>query len=315
MTKKNEENNFVYQLLNGDKLTTSQFLTYFEDKVFKTIRKYKMISQTDKIIVALSGGKDSITTLYLLKRYMEKRNLQKNITALLVDEGIKNYRDISIEFSKKFCKDEKIELLIESFKQNFKTTQDENVELIKKENISPCNCCGTFRRNILNKTAKKLGATKVATGHNLDDESQSILLNIFKNNFEILSRSGPVNGITKNEKFITRIKPLYFCSEKEVKLYTYIKKFGIKYDSCPYSNESFRDEISEMINQFEDKHKGVKQGIVNFFLSIKKDLETKSIKEKNNSTILCMTCKEPSKQKICNSCKMVEKLKSLTINQ
>lgn len=315
MTKKNEENNFVYQLLNGDKLTSSEFLTYFENKVFKTMRKYKMISQTDKIIIALSGGKDSITTLFLLNKFIKKRNFKHKITALLVDEGIENYRDVSIEFSKNFCKKYDIELIIESFKSNFKTTQDENVSIIKKTNISPCNCCGTFRRNILNKTAKKLNANKVATGHNLDDESQSIMLNIFKNNFESLSRSGPINGIVKNEKFITRIKPLYFCSEKEVKLYTYIKKFGIKYDSCPYSKESFRDEISEMINQFEDKHKGVKQGIVNFFLNIKKDLEKKYVKENIGTTINCNVCGEPSKQKICNSCKMVEKLKSLTINQ
>jgi len=181
------EKNYVYELANGKKLTKNEFISYFENKVFKTIKTHNLIKQNEKICVALSGGKDSITTLFLLHKFLKKRNLEKNIFAILIDEGISNYREYTINFAKNFCKKLEVELNIQSYKKNFKTSQDENVKILKEKNknISPCNICGTFRRALLNKFARELKADKIATGHNLDDESQTIMLNIFKNNFKI----------------------------------------------------------------------------------------------------------------------------------
>ncbi len=120
-------------------------------------------------------------------------------------------------------------------------------------NVSPCNICGTFRRNALNIGARKLNATKIVTGHNIDDECQNILLNIFKNNYKIIARLGPNNGIILDNKFIPRVKPLYLCSEKEVRLYTILKGFDVGFDECPYSKGSFRSNIGDMLNILEDK--------------------------------------------------------------
>ncbi len=298
-----ENLHYVYKLLNGRKLSAFEFINYFEKKVFKTIKRFNMLDLNDKVCVAVSGGKDSISVLYLIYKYMKKKNLEKNVFALAIDEGIKHYRHKTLNYLKQFCLDYNIELYIETYKKEYNKTQDENVFLLKQKKltISPCNICGTFRRNILNKKSRELGATKLVTGHNLDDESQSIMLNIFKNNFKILAKSGPINGVNENKLFVRRIKPLYFCTEKEVLLYTYLKKFEVKYDSCPYAKGQFRDEIANMLNKLEDNRKGVKFSIVNFFLEIEQDLKQK-YKQNDSGFSKCSLCSEPTQKKICNTC-------------
>ena len=299
------EKKYIYKLLSGKLLTAGDFVKYFEKKVFKTINKFKLLEYDDKVVVALSGGKDSITLLYLLHKFMKKKNLEKNLSALLIDEGIKNYRNKTIIFAKKFCDDLNINLHIEKFETKFKS-QDYNVNYVKKNglNLSACNICGTYRRNLLNTGARKLKATKVATGHNLDDESQNILLNIFKNNFKILSRLGVMNGVVKDDLFVPRIKPLYFMSEKEVRLYTIVKNFDLNYTECPYSKDQFRNELSDILNELEDKHKGIKQSVVNFFLEIEPELKKKYIDDFGEEKTKCGECGELSQQKICNACKL-----------
>lgn len=302
----NENLKPVYKLENGKLLNKLEFIKYFEDKVFKTIRKYKLFEFDDKLAIAVSGGKDSITVLYLTHKYLKKKGLEKNVVGIAIDEGISGYRSKTLEFLKEFCSNLGVELHIHSYKNMFKTTMDESVVKLKKNNsnVSPCNICGTFRRNAINSGAREIKATKVVTGHNLDDESQNILLNIFKNNFKILARLGPNNGVVKDSLFIPRVKPLYFCSEKEVRLYTILKGFDVGFDECPYSKDSFRGNIGDMINRLEDKHKGVKHSIVNFYLETQGILKEKYIENFGSEVTYCSVCGEPSQKKVCNACEL-----------
>src|SRR3989344_1431121 len=202
----------VIKLTNSPvSLCKSCFIKYFEKKVKKTISDYKLIDKNDHIVIAVSGGKDSTSLLYLIKKIVGERKDIK-ITALAIDEGIHNYRDESLEFLKGFCKKLKVNLKIVSYKEEFGKSLD---EILKTYKGIPCSICGVLRRYLLNKKAKELNATKLATGHNLDDESQSIVMNYFKNNTEVLARLGPITGVKRNPKFIPRIKPLYLLTEKE----------------------------------------------------------------------------------------------------
>lgn len=297
--------NPIFKLPNG-KLCKRCFIQYFENKVFKTIRKHKLFDFNDKFVCAVSGGKDSITVLYLSHKFLKRKNKQKNIIALAIDEGIKDYREHTLDFLTKFCKKHKIELHINSYKQSYGLSLDENISILKKKNtnVSSCNLCGTYRRTALNTGARELGATKVITGHNLDDEAQSILLNVFKNNYKILSRLGPNNGIVKDTKFVPRIKPLYMMSEKEIRLYTILMGFDVGYDECPYAKDSFRGNIGDMLNRLEDKHIGIKTSTVKFYLEIQKDLQDKFIRECGSEISFCAKCGEPSQRVICNTCSM-----------
>ena len=297
----------VYRMQNGKLLNKLEFINYFEQKVFKTIRKFKLFELDDKLVIAVSGGKDSITVLYLTQKYLKKKNLHKNITALAINEGIENYREHTLDFLKDFCKKLDVNLHIHAYKEKYNKTLDSSVKILceKGSNISPCNICGTFRRTALNTGARELGATKVVTGHNLDDEGQNILLNMMKNNYKVLPRLGPFNGVVGDPMFIPRVKPLYLCTEKEVRLYTLLKGFDVGYDECPYSKDSFRDHLAQTLNKLEDEHAGVKSSLVNFYLTIQEGLREQYIKKEGTTVGKCKQCGEPSQKEICNTCDML----------
>src|SRR3989344_3215836 len=226
----------VINLINNNvKLCKSCYIKYFESKVKKTITEYKLIEKNDHIVVACSGGKDSTTLLYLLKKITKNRKDIK-ITALAIDEGIHDYRDKSLEFLKNFCKENEIELKIFSYKEEFGKALD---EILKTYKGIPCSICGVMRRYLLNKKSKELGATKLATGHNMDDEAQSIIMNFFRNNVEVSARMGPFTGVRRHPKFIPRIKPLYMLTEKEVTSYAFLKGFMDKFNECPNSQQAY----------------------------------------------------------------------------
>ena len=287
----------VYVTLNHKRLCKNCFIKYFEKKVLKTIRKYSMIEKTDTIAAALSGGKDSTTCLYILSRYM--KNLGKKVNAVLIDEGIAGYRSKTLKDAQKFCRDHNINLKVISVKKEFGKTLD---QFMKSYDKRPCTPCGVFRRYLLNKAAKRLRATKLATGHNLDDEAQSIIMNQLKGNAALSAKLGPVTGVLVHKKFVRRIKPLYFMTEKEVALYTHLKNFSVRYVECPNFNDTFRDNVGKMLNDFESKYPGTKQGIVNAFLDILPKLRELYQHEEIGT---CRICKEPSAGEVCKVCELL----------
>ncbi len=307
----NCQNKAVVTLQHGS-LCKSHFIKYFENKVFKTINKFRLIDRNDKLCIATSGGKDSLTVLYLTKKYLENYNIPTdNLFALVIDEGIKNYRGKTIEDLKVFCKNLNIKLHSASNEEEFGKTLDEAYPIINKgTKKKPCNVCGVWRRYLLNKYSRKYGATKIITGHNLDDEAQAIMMNHFKANIKLAGRLGPISGIQENDLFVQRVKPLYLCSEKEVRLYTLLKKFQVQYTECPYSREGYRYQVQEMLNDFENKYKGTKQGIVNSFLAILPLLQEKEkgLQEKIQK---CQSCNEAANTDICNACKMKEVIQNV----
>lgn len=297
----------VISLQHGN-LCKNHFINYFEDKVFKTINKFNLINRKKNICVAASGGKDSLTVLYLTKKYLEKNNIPTtNLFALVIDEGINDYRENTIKDLELFCKKHNVTLKKVILKEKFGFSLDQTQKLSRNKN--QCNICGVWRRYLLNKYARKEGAELQVTGHNLDDESQAIIMNIFKANTKIAGRLGPRSGIEYHKDFVQRVKPLYFCSDKEVRLYTLLKGFKVNYSECPYSKEGYRFHIQEMLNNFENKYKGTKQGIVNSFLALQAHLQD----EHTNKTIIikkCLRCEEPSNKKVCNACIIMENLQN-----
>lgn len=294
------EKNPVFKLHSGEQLCKSCFLKYFEKKVRKTIRVHKLIDKKDDIAIAVSGGKDSFTVLDILHNiYKKNKNIQ--LKALMIDEGIEGYRDECIEPTKNFCKERNIPLEIVSYKKAFGFNLDQVVEGRK-----PCSVCGVLRRNLLNTYAKKLQVKKLATGHNLDDEAQTIIMNQFRKNIEASARLGPMTGAEDHEGFVRRIKPLYFMSEKEIMSYAFLKGLTRNFNECPYNKESYRNQVREMLNSFEEMYPGTKHSIVNSFMEILPALQKKEKKGKIRS---CTKCHEPSSQDICQTCKVLEQVK------
>ncbi len=287
------------------------FVQFFENRVKKTIRKYNLLAPGEKILIALSGGKDSTVILHLLAKYYKKG---REIEALIIDEGVRGYRDKSVKAAEENCKKLGIKYTLISFKKEFGLTNDQIMPLIEKNSKlgGTCAFCGTLRRNIMNKYAKKIGAKKLATGHNLDDEVQSFVMNVFNNDFERMKRMGANAGVIEHKGFVKRIKPLYETPEKEIIAFCAFN--GIKHYSeecCPYSWTAKRNEYREMLNNFEDRFPGTQYSILRFYENVKKSVAPAE-KEKTtmkNALKECEKCKEPTENKLCKACEMIELLK------
>ncbi len=275
------------------------FREALEEKVRKTIIRHDMLQYDDHVAVAVSGGKDSLTLLNLLIK-LENRFPKSRITAVSVDEGIKGYRDEALEIARKACERLGVEQLVVSYHDLFGTTVDELVE--RHLDQTPCSYCGVFRRKAINRAAVMVGATKIATAHNLDDEVQTVLLNMLHGDPWRVMRSSPVLHDSRG-KFLTRIKPLCAIPEKEIVLYAYLNGFDFQSVACPHGNEALRNDIRNFLNQMEQKHPGTKFTLQKTTERLRELVErTAPVSELNE----CVKCGDPTPNQLCEACLMLE---------
>jgi uncharacterized protein (TIGR00269 family) len=279
---------------NGTHLCKDHFIQYFEKRIKKDIKKQGKTEKNSKIAIAVSGGKDSTVALHIINNIFCKR---PNVTlyAITVDEGIKGYRDKSIEYVKRNCKKLGIRYYIISFKDIIGKTMDE-IATIRNE-LGECSYCGVFRRVCLNNQAKELGVEKLVTGHNLDDMAQSILMNFVNGDMQKLARLGPHKKIQPG--LVPRMLPLRAIPEKEVTLYAIIKNIEYYDGECPYSIRALRGEFREIIDNLEYKNPGTRHSILNSYDSIKDLLLDKYPPVELNK---CLECGEPTSQDLCKVC-------------
>jgi len=293
--------NPVYELNGKEKLCKSCFIKYFEKKARKTIRVYNLINKKDKILVACSGGKDSTIVLYLLNKIFKGNKVE----AITTDVAIGSYSKKNLENLRKFCRGHKVILHETSFREEFGYGVCYLRDVLKEKGreLNNCSICGVLRRSLWNKKARELNATKLATGHNLDDEAQSIVMNMFKNNIKTLAKLGPRTGVVEDKRFVPRIKLLYLLTEEETTLYSKLMNFPVVYERCPCSLHVYRRQIGDMLDAMEKQHPGTKHSIVNSFLEIMPLLKER-YKEGKIGT--CKLCKEPSASDVCNVCKILK---------
>ena len=274
------------------KLDKDEFNEMIFSRINNLIDDYGLINEGELIAVALSGGKDSVLTLHALKRYQDK--LDFDLVAISVDEGIKGYRAHGIDAAVCNARDLDVELIQKSFQKEEGFALDD----IYADFKSACIPCGVFRRNILNKTAYELGASKIATGHNLDDEIQSFLMSFARGDTIKFSKFGPELDVI-HPKLIPRIKPLWNTPEKDVGTWAVLNDINIHLDECPYSHLSLRAKIKEFLNVSEDNCPGVKNNIMESF---KKILTFENDVPANLNE--CSICGEPTSSDICKACEI-----------
>lgn len=296
---------FFFRPYSGEKICRKCFAKSIEEKVRATIAKYQMLKFDDRIAVAVSGGKDSVSLLHILVK-MEQNYPKASLVAVTVDEGIKGYRDEALEIAAECCKKLNVEHHTVSFKELYGYTLDEIVEKLKKEGktkLTPCAYCGVLRRKALNIVARKVNADKLATAHTLDDEAQTIILNVLHGDALRIAREKPVTDKV-HPKLVQRIKPFCEVPERETTLYAYIKKIRFQDIPCPYASEALRNDIRVFLNRMEEKHAGTKFAI---FKSIEKIRSTMEKIGKEELTE-CIKCGEPTAGEICKTCLMLQQL-------
>lgn len=220
-----------------------------EQRVLSTIETKKLISTGDRIAVALSGGKDSTALLLLLCRLLPALK-DVSLVAITIDEGITGYREDTVHSAEDLIRRLGIEHYCISFTEQFGAPLD---DLLKGRESQACSICGILRKKALNLGAQRVGATKLATGHNLDDEAQSVLMNVLRGDLPRLVRN---SGNDSPGAFIRRIKPLACISEKEVATYLMLNDTWTSLPECPYTRYALRREVRTMLTTLEYRHPG-----------------------------------------------------------
>jgi uncharacterized protein (TIGR00269 family) len=294
---------FFYRHYSGERLCKKCFTDSIDAKVRATITRYHMLSYNDHLAVAVSGGKDSLSILHIIAKLKRSRP-KTNLTAVTVDEGIKGYRDEALEIAAANCKKLGIPHHIVSFKGLYGFTLDEMISKARKNGqteLTACAYCGVLRRKAINAGARQVKANKVATGHTLDDEVQTVLMNIFHGDIARLAKEKPVTSEV-HPMFVQKIKPFCEIPEKESALYAYVKKIEFQDTPCPYASEALRNDIRGMLNRMEEKHAGTKFTVSKAIERLRPALEETAKKENFK---ICAECGEPSALDLCKACELL----------
>lgn len=274
-----------------------------------TIAKHNMLSFNDRIALAVSGGKDSINMLQILTK-MERARPRASLTAVTIDEGIKGYRDEALKIASEQCEELGVKHEVFSFEQLFGLTLDKMInqeQRVSGREFTTCTYCGVLRRRALNLAARKIGANKIATAHTLDDEVQTILMNIFRGDLSRLAKEKPVTDKV-DQKLVQRVKPLCEIPEKESALYAYIKRVRFQASPCPYASEALRNDFRSMLNYMEEKHPGTKFTIFNSLQRLRPAIQETA----ENHFKECIECGEPSSRTLCKVCELLKMMASVS---
>ena len=296
---------FFRRVYSGERLCKRCFAESIEEKVRATIAKYKMLNYNDRVAVAVSGGKDSISLLQVLAK-MERKYPRATLVAVTVDEGIKGYRDEALDIAASNCKKLGIEHHSVSFKQLYDYTLDEIVERIRQKGnqLTPCAFCGVLRRKALNIAALEVKANKIATGHTLDDEVQTSMLNIFHGDVPKLAAEKPVTDQV-HPRLVQKVKPFCEVPERESALYAYVKGVSFQSKPCPYAGEAMRNDIRNMLNRIEERHAGTMYTVYKSMEKMRPAIASTAVKGK---FMECKECGEPAAGELCMACQMLKQL-------
>jgi uncharacterized protein (TIGR00269 family) len=297
---------FFFRPYSGEKLCQKCFTESIEAKVRATIAKYHMFNFDDRIAVAVSGGKDSISLLHILAK-TERLHPETSLVAVTVDEGIKGYRDEALEIAAANCKTLDVEHHVVSFKKLYGLTLDEIAAKAKRKGgreLTSCAYCGVLRRRALNVAAREVGASKIATAHTLDDEVQTILMNLFRGDVSGLAKEKPVTDEV-HSRFVQKVKPFCEIPERESTLYAYVKGIRFQDVPCPYASEALRNDVRAILNCMEEKHAGTKFTI---FKSIERIRPALAEVAKKDAFKECVECGEPASSCLCRTCELLRQL-------
>lgn len=233
---------------NRQKLCKSCFIAIFEDEIHESITSNTLFFPGEKVAIGASGGKDSTVLASVLKTLNERHDYGLNLTLLSIDEGIKGYRDDSLETVKRNAKQYGMPLKIVGYDELYGWTMDQVVEQTGKK--GNCTYCGVFRRQALDRGATFLGINHVVTGHNADDMAETVMMNFLRGDMPRLARATSIMTASSASE-MKRSKPLKYAYEKEIVLYAHHKNLDYFTTECIYSPEAFRGSARTLIKNLE----------------------------------------------------------------
>lgn len=275
------------------------------DRVRRTINKQKMLKEDDRIVVAISGGKDSAVLLHVL--YIIERDFpDSEIVPVTIDEGIQGYRNKALESAFELAQSLDLTLQTFSFQHFFHHTLDEIVKLRPPKSVGACSYCGVLRRRALNIAAQELEADVIAIGHNLDDEAQTVIMNILRGDSGRIARTNvPRDASIKG--LVPRIKPVTELTERDIVAYAHHLNLPYHDIPCPYSEEAYRNDVRSFLNDMEYKRPGTLLAILRSSEMIVSALRDEPSRWE---LTICERCHTPSPSKVCKACEMLDSIRS-----
>ena len=305
-SKCHKEPSVYFRAYSGEYLCKKCFIHSIEEKAARTISKHSMIKYGECVAVGVSGGKDSLSLLYVLKRMFDDHDRKpEDLIAVTIDEGIEGYRDESLQIVKDFCAQLGVQGKVLSYKDLFGVSMDDAMVLRPSEKMSSCSMCGTFRRRAIDLAAESVGADIVATAHNLDDQLQTFMINLLAGDVERIGwiHPEPVEYASGMKK----IKPFIELYEHEIVFYALQREIPFQSEECPYMNESIRTDLREFFNRMEKEHPGIKN---NAYASMVKVSEKLRATAEPRGYRKCTVCGRDATGDVCSVCKTVGALKT-----
>lgn len=288
---------------NGMKVCKQCFFTLFETEIHETIATNHLFYPGEKVGIGASGGKDSTVLAAVLKTLNERYNYGVHFILLSVDEGIKGYRDDSLETVKRNKIQYDMPLEIVSYGDLYGWTMDDIVAQIGKKNN--CTYCGVFRRQALDRGCVGLGINHVVTGHNADDVAETVLMNLMRGDLQRLGRCCDIMTGEGLEGGVKRSKPLKYCYEKEIVLYAHYKNLDYFSTECTYSPEAFRGTARALIKNLEAVRPSA---IIDVIHSGESFLLTSLAKSRQPEATKCEQCGYISSNRVCKACTLLNGL-------
>jgi cytoplasmic tRNA 2-thiolation protein 1 len=287
---------FYTRRYSGETLCQTCFRDSIVEKTSRTVKKYGMLERGDRIGVAVSGGKDSLSLLSVLDSLSSSRGYE--LVALTVDEGVKGYREESIEHADSLAQKLHIPHQLVSYQELYGFDLDEALNWKDQRDVSSCTMCGVFRRRAIDEAGQRAGVDVIATAHNLDDFVQTFMMNLMHGD---VNRIGWLDPLTVDSDFpVRRVKPFMEIYEEEVALYAHLSGLPFQSNNCPYMHEALRSEVRDYLNELESRHPGMKHVMLNSAVRVSSKLSASD----GPGLIPCASCGKPSTSGTCNVCRM-----------
>lgn len=264
---------------------------WFRAQVERAIRDDRMFGRSQRVLVAVSGGKDSLALWHALTR------LGYQADGMHIRLGIGGYSRRSLEASERFAERHGLTLHQVDLEEEYGYAVP---QLRNQREGKPCAACGTVKRYHFNKVAVDLGYDVVATGHNLDDEAARLLGNVIHWQADFLGRQGPVLEST-HPRLARKVKPLYRLAERDSAAYAIIERLEYILEDCPLASGAKSLEYKDALNRLEDSQPGLKLSFLLGFLKSGREAvgrgEPVTLRE-------CAECGQPTTTAVCAYCRM-----------
>jgi len=281
-------------------LCKDHFIEFFETRVLKAIRRYGLAKKGDRVLVTVSGGKDSAALLSAMKRAGEE--LGFGIIALHIDLGIGEYSRRNREAVKRLAAQLGTKLLVFDVKEVLGMSIPEMAFMSRRP---PCSVCGLVKRYVINAAAVELGVDAVALGHNMDDMIAYIMKAFITQDISNIHKLGPRTESLKGA--VGRIRPLYDTSEREALAYALMKGLSFNHAECPNAApESIEREVKAFMSSLERNHPSIKVQLVRRFY---KNLVSGGYRGGGETSVSrCPVCGLISDGGVCSFCRLTKKL-------